>query len=100
MYYRNRYESINYTGTEVTLQFTGWGTPPGQPDATLSESFKIPVVSAQLFHFYFEEKWKTVWNYFNRNDIPEQFKLNGRMVKVSYDHLTGILTMNIGKKSS
>ncbi|WP_460321301.1 S-layer homology domain-containing protein [Paenibacillus sp. YSY-4.3] len=87
-------------GTEITLQFTGWGTPPGQPDATLSESFKIPVVSAQLFHFYFEEKWKTVWNYFNRNDIPEQFKLNGRMVKVSYDHLTGILTMKIGKKSS
>lgn len=87
-------------GTEVTLQFPAWGTPPGEPNETLSESFKIPVVSAQLFHFYFEEKWKTVWNYFNRNDIPEQFKLNGRTVKVSYDNLRGILTMKIGKKSS
>ncbi|AZK45377.1 S-layer homology domain-containing protein [Paenibacillus lentus] len=63
-------------------------------------SFKIPVVSAQLFHFYFGEKWKTVWNYFNRNDIPEQFKLNGRIVKVSYDYFTGILTMKIDSKSS
>lgn len=85
--------------TEVTIQFTGWGSPPGKPDAQLSESFKIPVVSAQLFRFYFGDKWKTVWNYCNRNDIPEQFKLNGRTVKVSYDHLRGVLSMKIGYKS-
>ncbi|MEF2969097.1 S-layer homology domain-containing protein [Paenibacillus sp. M1] len=85
--------------TEVTLSFTGWGTPPGKPDATVSESFKIPVVSAQLFRFYFEDKWKSVWDYFNRNDIPEQFTLNGRKVNVSYSHLTGIMTVEIGRKS-
>lgn len=84
--------------TEVTLYFTGWGTPPGKPDATLSESFKIPVVSAQLFRFYFEDKWKSVWDYFNRNDIPDQFTLNGRKVKVSYSNLTGILSFEIGSK--
>jgi hypothetical protein len=85
--------------TEVTLRFTGWGTPPGQPEPTLSESFKIPVVSAQLFHFYFEDKWKSVWDYFNRNDIPDQFKLNGRAVKVSYSHLTGVMSVEIGPKT-
>lgn len=86
--------------TEVTIQFTGWGSPPGKPDPQLSESFKIPVVSAQLFRFYFGDKWKTVWDYCNRNDIPEQFKLNGRTVNVSYDQLRGILSMKIGYKSS
>ncbi|TJY40638.1 hypothetical protein E5161_15885 [Cohnella pontilimi] len=85
--------------TEVTLRFTGWGTPPGQLEPTLSESFKIPVVSAQLFRFYFEDNWKTVWDYFNRNDIPDQFKLNGRTVKVSYNHVSGILTLEIGPKT-
>ncbi|MBB6678535.1 S-layer homology domain-containing protein [Cohnella lubricantis] len=85
--------------TEVILQFTGWGTPPGKPDAMVSESFKIPVVSAQLFRFYFEDKWKSVWDYFNRNDIPEQFTLNGRQVNVSYSHLTGIMTVGIGRKA-
>lgn len=37
---------------EITIRFTGWGTPPGKPNSTISESFKIPVVSAQLFNFF------------------------------------------------
>jgi|GEM_PF-2291410 len=86
-------------GTDATLLFTGWGKPPGERETMVSESFKIPVVSAQLFRFYFEDKWKTVWDYFNQNDIPDQFKLNGRTVKVSYSHLTGIMTVKIGSKA-
>jgi hypothetical protein len=85
---------------EVTLRYTMWGTPPGQPETTVSESFKIPVISAQLFQFYFEDDWRTVWDYCNRNDIPEQFTLNGRAVHVAYYPIDGTLHFNIGYKSN
>jgi hypothetical protein len=86
--------------TEVTIRYTMWGTPPGQPEATVSESFKIPVISAQLFKFYFENDWRTVWEYCNRNDIPEQFTLNGRTVHVAYYPIDGTLHFDIGFKSN
>ncbi|MFD0959998.1 S-layer homology domain-containing protein [Paenibacillus chungangensis] len=86
--------------TEVTIKLYGWGTPPGQPNEEISESFKIPVISAQLFHFYFGDQWETIWNYFNRNDIPEQFTLNGRSVDVSYFELEGSISVKIGRKAS
>jgi hypothetical protein len=83
---------------EVTLRLMSWGTPPGERNPTVSESFKIPVVTAQLFHFYFEEEWRTIWDYFNQNDIPEQFTLNGRKVDVSYYRTDGSLVVEVGHK--
>ena len=92
------FDSSPNDDVEVTLRYTMWGTPPGKPEPTISESFKIPVVSAQLFKFYFEDKWKSVWNYCNQNDIPEEFILNGRKVHVAYYPTDGSLHFNIGYK--
>ncbi|MBP1931474.1 S-layer homology domain-containing protein [Ammoniphilus resinae] len=93
------FDSSPNDDVEVTIRYTGWGTPPGKKEPVISESFKIPVVSAQLFKFYFEDKWKSVWNYCNQNDIPDEFILNGRKVKVAYYPVDGTLHFNIGYKT-
>jgi Copper amine oxidase N-terminal domain len=85
---------------EIMMKFRMWGDPPGKPNPLISYSYKIPIVSAQLFKFYFEKDWLTVWNYFNRNDIPEQFTANGRTVKSSFNEREGALYLEIGYKKT
>lgn len=86
--------------SEVTIRFTGWGNPPGVPDKTISEAYRIPIISAQLFKFYFEKDWKRVWNYFNRGDIPDKFLANGRTVIAEYNNNSGTLYLGIGFKKT
>ncbi len=39
-----------------------------------------------------------VWNYFNSNDIPEQFTSNGRQVKALYSSANGAVSMLVENK--
>jgi len=91
-------EAMNVIGqspdspTEVDLTWLFW------TDKNFATSYRIPIVSKELFKFYFEEDADRVWNYFNNNDIPEQFTANGRKVKAGYDTTTGTLYLQVGRK--
>lgn len=89
-----------HNGGEVMIRLTMWGSPPGVPDTQVSNSYKIPVMSAQLFKFYFGNDWRKVWNYFNRNDIPDKFTANGRTVWADWVEVDASLYLTIGKKTA
>jgi uncharacterized protein YgiM (DUF1202 family) len=77
---------------EVGIKFMFW------TDKNLKESYRIPVVSKELFKLYFGGDATRVWNYFNNNDIPDQFNANGRTVKASYVASEGAIYLEVGKK--
>ncbi|AMQ06711.1 S-layer homology domain-containing protein [Sporosarcina psychrophila] len=77
---------------EVELVFYGW------TDKALPESYRVPVVAKELFKLYFGNDAIRVWNYANNNDIPEQFKANGRNVKVIYSEAVGAIVFQVGRK--
>jgi hypothetical protein len=59
----------------------------------LPNSYRIPVVAKELFKLYFAKDADRVWNYFNKNDIPEQFTANGFKVTAVYSSATGSITL-------
>jgi hypothetical protein len=63
---------------------------------SLPASYRIPIVSRELFKFYFGKDADRVWNYFNKNDIPEKFTANGRTVKVEWNEVDARLYVEIG----
>ena len=77
---------------EASIWLKGWES------AELKESYRIPVISYELFKFYFEKDADKVLNYFNKNSIPEKFTANGRNCEVFYDEVGGNLILKIGNK--
>lgn len=82
-------DSVN----EVTFKYYGW-----EDTKVLPESYRIPVVSKELFKLYFEDDAEKVWNYCNNNDIPEKFTANGRTVKVTLIEVDSSVYFQVGKK--
>jgi uncharacterized protein YgiM (DUF1202 family) len=81
-----------YSNDEVTFKYYLWN------DQDLAESYRIPVVSKELFKLYFGADATRVWNYFNSNDIPDTFTANGRTVKASFIESDGSIYIQVGKK--
>lgn len=65
---------------------------------SIPQSYRIPVVSKELFKLYFGKDYSKVWDYMNKNDVPENFTANGRKVHVYFSEEAGSLTFQIGKK--
>ncbi len=78
--------------TEVGISFYQW------ENSTLNQSYRIPIVAKELFKLYFGKDADRVWNYFNKNDIPEKFVANGRTVKAQYVEATGSIYLQVGYK--
>lgn len=77
---------------EVGIKFMFWTDP------NLKEAYRIPIVAKELFKLYFGGDATRVWNYFNSNDIPEQFTANGRSIKTSYSPADGAIYLEVSKK--
>jgi len=77
---------------EVSISFYQW------QNSTLRQSYRIPIVAKELFKLYFGKDADRVWNYFNKNDIPERFTANGRTVKAQYVEATGSIYLQVGHK--
>ncbi|MFB5089388.1 hypothetical protein PGC35_19720 [Psychrobacillus sp. PGGUH221] len=78
---------------EVALKFYGW-----EDTSVLPESYRVPIVAKELFNLYFGGDADRVWNYFNKNDIPESFTANGRKVTSTYSPADGAITLHVGRK--
>jgi Copper amine oxidase N-terminal domain len=77
---------------EVGIKFMFWTDP------NLAQSNRIPIVAKELFKLYFGGDANRVWNYFNSNDIPDQFNANGRTVKATYVASEGAIYLEVGHK--
>ncbi|PLS19725.1 hypothetical protein CVD28_04750 [Bacillus sp. M6-12] len=77
---------------EVDLTWKFWTSK------SLPTSYRIPIVSKELFKLYFGSDANRVWNYFNSNDIPDTFTANGRTVKAGFDATTGTVYLKVGRK--
>lgn len=77
---------------EVKISFRGWR------DSNIEQSYRIPIVAKEVFKLYFGKDADRVWNYFNRNDIPEKFTANGRTVKAQFIENSGTLSLSVGYK--
>ncbi|WP_458411798.1 stalk domain-containing protein [Schinkia sp. CFF1] len=77
---------------EVGMSFFLWKDP------SVEQSYRIPIVAKELFKLYFGQDADRVWNYFNRDDIPEKFTANGRTVKAQYVSATGSIYLQVGYK--
>lgn len=75
---------------EVTLKFSMWKSKH------IQQSYRIPIVSKELFKFYFGKDYMTVWNYMDSGQIPDTFTVNGRTVKSMFSDADGCLYMDIG----
>ena len=64
----------------------------------IPEAYRVPIVAKELFKLYFEKDYMTVWNYFDKNDIPDNFTANGRNVHALYDDKTGAIVLQVGRK--
>ncbi|MDZ5472335.1 stalk domain-containing protein [Bacillus sp. 31A1R] len=80
------------SSTEVGISFFLWKTKE------VEQSYRIPIVAKEVFKLYFGKDANRVWNYFNRNDIPEKFTANGRTVKAQFIEPTGSLYLQVGYK--
>lgn len=77
---------------ELEITFYVWTS------RSLPESYRIPIVAKELFKLYFGKDATQVWNYMNKNDVPENFTANGRKVHVYFSEDTGSLTFQVGRK--
>jgi hypothetical protein len=75
---------------EVMIAFRGWR------DESIPASYRIPIVSKELFKFYFGKDADKVWNYFNKGDIPDKFTANNRTVKAEFNNVDGRLYLYVG----
>ncbi|WP_052130236.1 copper amine oxidase N-terminal domain-containing protein [Ureibacillus sinduriensis] len=80
------------SSNEVGIKFMGWTDP------ALKYSERIPVVAKEVFKLYFGSDANRVWNYFNSNDIPEQFTANGRKVTATFSPADGSVSLTLGHK--
>jgi len=80
---------------EVTFKFYMWD---GDAGGYLKEAYRIPIVSKELFKLYFGADAQKVWDYFDKNDIPDTFTANGRKVKATYIDIDGSMYIQVGKK--
>lgn len=56
-------------------------------------------MAKELFKLYFGSDANRVWNYFNSNEIPEQFTANGRQVTASFSNADGAVSLTVvGRK--
>jgi hypothetical protein len=79
--------------SEVRIAYRLW------EDEKIPQSYRIPIVSKELFKFFFEKDADKVWNYFNSGNIPDQFTANGRLVKTKWNDVDGRLYMEVGYKN-
>ncbi|WP_288585998.1 MULTISPECIES: S-layer homology domain-containing protein [Lysinibacillus] len=80
---------------EVTISFYMWD---GDANGQIPQAYRIPIVAKELFKLYFGDDAQKVWDYFNNNDIPEEFTANGRKVKATYIDIDGSMYIQVGKK--
>ncbi len=69
----------------------------GYAGGQLPQAYRIPVVAKELFNLYFGDVATRVWNYFNADDIPEQFTANRRTVKALFSEADGYIYLQVGK---
>lgn len=81
-----------WTNYEVVIKFATWHDP------VLRYSYRIPIVSKELFKFYFENDANRVWNYFDEAKIPNHFVANGRQVDTEDNENEGYFYMFIKAK--
>jgi hypothetical protein len=79
-----------YDKTDVMIAFRLWR------DEAIPQSYRIPIVSKELFKFYFGKDADKVWNYFNSGYVPDRFTANGRTVKAENNPVDGRLYLYIG----
>ena len=77
---------------EASIWLKGWES------AQLEESYRIPVITYELFKFYFEKDADREFNYYNKNSIPEKFTANGRECEVLDDEVGGNLILKSRKQ--
>ena len=75
--YRNVIQVVSNGGTSVDLVFYAWEDP-----ALPKTSYRIPIVTKELFKLYFGSDANLVFNYFETGDAPETFKANGFNVRI------------------
>lgn len=80
----------DWSNCEVMIAYSVWHSK------SLPASYRIPIVSKELFKFYFGKDADRVWNYFNKNDIPEKFTANGRTVKAEWNDVDARLYLYVG----
>ena len=85
-------QTSQFSNNEVNLKFYGWKIN------SLEQGYRVPVVALEVFKLYFGDDAQRVWNYFNNDDIPEQFTANGRTVKASFIPADGSIVLEVGKK--
>ena len=78
---------VEQGGKNVDITFFTWEDP------ALPNSYRVPVVSKELFKLYFGKDGQKVWDYFNNNDIPDRFTANRFNVKSVYSSSTGGITL-------
>jgi hypothetical protein len=79
---------------EMTIRFQFWA------DKAVPESYKIPIITKELFKFFFDKDADRVMNYFNRNDIPDNFNANGRSVHAYADPISGAVLLDVSYKKN
>jgi hypothetical protein len=84
------FDSGSGNGYEVMFSYKGW------TDEQIPASYRIPIVSKELFKLYFGTDADRVWNYFNSNNIPDKFTANGRTVKAFYSEADGSVYLQVG----
>lgn len=77
---------------EMTLRFSGW------ENEYAPESYRVPIVTKELFKLFFEKDAERVFNYFKRNDIPDDFTANGRTVHAYLDAVNGAVLLDVSYK--
>lgn len=88
--YPGAIQVISGSSYEVTIKFYFWHYP------NLQYAERVPVVAKELFKLYFGADANRVWNYFNSNDIPDQFTANGRNVTSTFSNADGAVSLTLG----
>lgn len=81
---------VEQGGKDVNIVFFGW-----EDTSVLPNSYRVPIIAKELFKLYFANDATDVWNYFNSNDIPEEFTANGRNVTVTYSPVNGAISLSV-----
>jgi len=75
--YPNVIQVISHGGQDVNINFYGWENTDLFPS-----SYRIPIVTKELFKLYFGSDANRVFNYFETGDAPETFTANGFNAKI------------------
>lgn len=78
---------------EVNITFYGW-----EDTKYIPQTYRVPIVAKELFKLYFGNDATKVWDYFDKNDIPDNFTAGGRKVHAYASESVGSITLQILKK--